>query len=63
MGLGVQVGGSEASAPRHQAVVGSSGIGYGTLTYQAVEVTLDGVFHDGGKGGGLIGALSVLLNR
>ncbi len=62
-GHGVQAGGSSEGAPRHQAVVGSSGIGNGTLFDQAVVVALDGVFHDGGKGGGLIGALSVLLNR
>ena len=34
----------------------------GTLFDQAVVVTLNGVFHDGGKGGGLIGALAVMLD-
>ncbi len=34
----------------------------GTLFDQAVVVTLDGVFHDGSKGDGLIGALAKLLN-
>ena len=42
--------------------VESSVIGNGTLFDQAVVVTLDGVFHDGGEGGGLIGALAKLLN-
>ncbi len=60
--LGVQVAGSSAGAPRHQGVVASSVIGNGTLSDQAVVVTLDGVFHDGGEGGGLIGALAELLN-
>ena len=34
----------------------------GTLIHQSVVVTLDGVFHDGGKGGGLVGAFAVFLN-
>ena len=34
----------------------------GTLVDQAVVVTLNGVFHDGSEGGGLIGALAKLLN-
>ena len=33
-----------------------------TLIHQSVVVTLNGVFHDGGKGGGLIGSLAELLN-
>jgi len=33
-----------------------------TLIHQSVVVTLDGVFHDGGKGDGLIGALAKRLN-
>jgi len=42
--------------------VGSSVIGNGTLFDQAVVVTPNGIFHDGGKGDGLIVLLSVLLN-
>ena len=34
----------------------------GTLTHQAVVMTLNGVFDDGGEGDGLIGALAKLLN-
>jgi hypothetical protein len=34
----------------------------GTLFDQAVVVTLNGVFHDGSEGCGLIGALAKLLN-
>ena len=41
----------------------SSVIGYGTVFEQPVVVAPNGVFHDGGKGGGLIGAFTVLLNR
>jgi hypothetical protein len=42
--------------------VESSVIFDGTLIHQAVVVTLDGVFHDGGKGEGLVGALAVMLD-
>ena len=34
----------------------------GTLIHQSVVVTLNGVFHDGGKGDGLVGALAVMLD-
>ena len=34
----------------------------GTLIHQSVVVTLDSVFHDGSEGGGLIGALAVMLD-
>ena len=33
-----------------------------TLIHQAVVVTLNGVFHDGSEGDGLIGALAVMLD-
>ena len=33
-----------------------------TLIHQSVVVTLDGVFHDGREGDGLIGALAVMLD-
>ena len=34
----------------------------GTLIHQSVVVTLNGVFHDGSEGDGLIGALAVMLD-
>jgi hypothetical protein len=34
----------------------------GTLIHQAVVVTLDGVFHNGSEGDGLIGALAKMLD-
>ena len=34
----------------------------GTLIHQSVVVTLNGVFHNGSEGSGLIGALAKLLN-
>ena len=34
----------------------------GTFVDQSVVVTLNGVFHDGGKGEGLVGALAVMLD-
>jgi hypothetical protein len=34
----------------------------GTLIDQSVVVTLNGVFHDGSEGDGLIGALAVMLD-
>lgn len=40
----------------------SSVIFDGTLIHQAVVVTLNGVFHDGSEGEGLIGALAVMLD-
>ena len=43
-------------------MVESSVIGNGTLFDQAVVVTLNGVFHDGGEGDGLIGALAEMLD-
>jgi hypothetical protein len=33
-----------------------------TLIHQSVVVTLNGVFHDGSEGDGLIGALAVMLD-
>jgi hypothetical protein len=42
--------------------VESSVIFDGTLIHQAVVVTLNGVFHDGSEGDGLIGALAVMLD-
>ena len=40
----------------------SSVIFDGTLIHQSVVVTLNGVFHDGSEGDGLIGALAVMLD-
>ena len=40
----------------------SSVIFDGTLIHQSVVVTLDGIFHDGSEGDGLIGALAVMLD-
>ena len=34
----------------------------GTLIHQSVVVTLNGVFHDGSEGDGLIGALAKMLD-
>ena len=42
--------------------VESSVIFDGTLIHQSVVVTLNGVFHDGSEGDGLIGALAVMLD-
>ena len=61
-GLGVQGVVIEGGAPRHQEVEVSLFAVDGTLFDQSVVVTLDGVFHDGSEGGGLIGALAKLLN-
>ncbi len=63
MGLGVQV----VVMPEHAEdqtgrLVDSSVIFDGTLIHQSVVVTLNGVFHDGSEGCGLIGALAKLLN-
>ena len=41
---------------------GSSVLGDFSLLNQAGVVTLNGSLHDGGKGGGLIGALAKFLN-
>jgi hypothetical protein len=43
-------------------LVESSVIFDGTLIHQSVVVTLNGVFHDGSEGDGLIGALAVMLD-
>ena len=43
-------------------LVESSFIFDGTLIDQSVVVTLNGVFHDGSEGDGLIGALAVMLD-
>ena len=62
MGQVVQAAGSGAVGSVLLGVVVSLLIGYGTLSDQSVVVTLNGVFNDGGKGGGLIGALAKFLN-
>jgi hypothetical protein len=58
----LEVGSSAPSGVLVGQSVGSSVIGDCPLTHQAVVVALDGTFHDGSEGNGLIGALSVLLN-
>jgi hypothetical protein len=53
----VLAAGFGAVDPVLQGVVVSSVIGHSTLLHQVVVVVTDGDLHDGGEGGGLIGAL------
>ena len=62
MDLCVQEEGFVAVGSVLLGVVGSLLIRYGTLSDQSVVVAPNGIFHDGGEGGGLIGALAELLN-
>ena len=63
MGLSAQGAGSRADDSVLLAVVVVSLLSIdGTLIHQAVVVTLNGVFHDGSEGDGLIGALAVMLD-
>ena len=63
MGLSAQGAGSRADDSVLLAVVVVSLLSIdGTLIHQSFVVTLNGVFHDGSEGDGLIGALAVMLD-